>query len=91
MFDDSFEHEAWHDGLATRIILIVDFWHPDLSDQEVKFLSLIQKAQLKYEKTLSEKNKDTETFFTVISQSKELLKDNNWWAVDNEQYKVVND
>lgn len=31
VFDDSFEHEAWHDGSNTRIILIADLWHPDLS------------------------------------------------------------
>ncbi|KAH9377996.1 hypothetical protein HPB48_015091 [Haemaphysalis longicornis] len=31
MFDDSFEHEVWHDGDSLRLVLIVDFWHPDLS------------------------------------------------------------
>lgn len=41
-FDDSFEHEAWHDGAQTRITLIVDIWHPDLSDREVKFLGHLQ-------------------------------------------------
>lgn len=33
VFDDSFEHEAWHDGNETRLILIVDFWHPDLTKE----------------------------------------------------------
>ena len=41
-FDDSFEHEAWHDGVETRITLIVDIWHPDLTDREVKFLGHLQ-------------------------------------------------
>lgn len=45
VFDDSFEHEAWHEGEHTRVILIVDFWHPDLSDEEVRFLSLLQKVR----------------------------------------------
>ena len=27
-------HEAWHEGSETRIVLIVDIWHPDLSDAE---------------------------------------------------------
>ena len=27
--------EAWHEGEETRIVLIFDIWHPDLSDQEV--------------------------------------------------------
>lgn len=44
MFDDSFEHEAWHDGPHTRVILIADFWHPDLSDKEVHFFNLLQKV-----------------------------------------------
>jgi aspartate beta-hydroxylase len=41
IFDDSFNHEAWHEGEATRIILILDLWHPELSDQEVKFFSML--------------------------------------------------
>lgn len=31
-FDDSFEHNVRHDGLETRIVLIVDVPHPDLSN-----------------------------------------------------------
>ena len=31
IFDDSFEHEVWHDGNQTRLVLIVDFWHPELT------------------------------------------------------------
>ena len=29
IYDDSFNHEAWHNGSAVRISLIVDFWHPN--------------------------------------------------------------
>jgi len=32
-FDDSFEHEVWHDGPAEcgpRIVLLLRFWHPDI-------------------------------------------------------------
>ncbi|XP_067666015.1 aspartyl/asparaginyl beta-hydroxylase-like [Haliotis asinina] len=32
IFDDSFEHEVWHDGDQFRLVLIMDFWHPDLTD-----------------------------------------------------------
>jgi len=46
VFDDSFEHEAWHDGDNTRVILIVDLWHPDLTTDEVKFINLLQKVGL---------------------------------------------
>ena len=28
LFDDSFEHEVWHDGTGDRIVLICDMWHP---------------------------------------------------------------
>ena len=55
IFDDSFNHEAWYDGDKTRINLIIDFWHPELTDAEVKFFALILKAKLKGEKFYSEK------------------------------------
>jgi aspartate beta-hydroxylase len=38
IFDDSFEHEVWNESAHERIVLIVDVWHPDLSDDEVKLL-----------------------------------------------------
>jgi aspartate beta-hydroxylase len=47
IFDDSFNHESWHDGDKTRINLILDFWHPDLSDAEVKFFKMLQQARLR--------------------------------------------
>ena len=47
LFDDSFNHEAWHNGDKTRINLILDFWHPELTDGEVKFFKMLQQARLK--------------------------------------------
>ncbi|XP_013194713.2 aspartyl/asparaginyl beta-hydroxylase isoform X2 [Amyelois transitella] len=41
MFDDSFEHEVWHNGTGTRLVLIVDVWHPDLTPQERRSLPAI--------------------------------------------------
>ena len=32
VFDDSFEHEVWHRGAGPRVVLIVDVWHPQLSE-----------------------------------------------------------
>ena len=29
IFDDSFEHEVWQEGFTDRLILIVDFLHPN--------------------------------------------------------------
>ncbi|XP_046607580.1 uncharacterized protein LOC124298935 [Neodiprion virginianus] len=34
IFDDSFEHEVWHNGTFTRLVLIVDVWHPELKESE---------------------------------------------------------
>jgi aspartyl/asparaginyl beta-hydroxylase (cupin superfamily) len=48
IFDDSFNHESWHDGERTRVNLIFDFWHPDLSDSEVKFFKMLQQSRLRY-------------------------------------------
>jgi aspartyl/asparaginyl beta-hydroxylase (cupin superfamily) len=39
VFDDHFEHEAWNFATGPRIVLIVDMWHPDLSDEEVAVLT----------------------------------------------------
>jgi len=32
-FEDSFEHEVWQEANEDRIVLVVDIWHPDLSDE----------------------------------------------------------
>lgn len=41
IFDDSFEHEVWHNGTSIRLVLIIDIWHPDLSDDEKRTMSPI--------------------------------------------------
>ena len=41
VFDDSFEHEVRHDGERERLVLIVDLWHPDLSEEQRRTLSPI--------------------------------------------------
>jgi len=38
-FEDSFEHEVWNRGTERRAILIVDTWHPDLTDAEIRALT----------------------------------------------------
>ena len=32
IFDDSFEHEVWNESNGTRIVLIVDFNHPEVGE-----------------------------------------------------------
>lgn len=91
VFDDSFEHEARHNGPNTRLILIADFWHPDLSNEEIKFLSLIQNAQMRHEKQLAEEEeangqKETsDNFFSVIKGAQGLIKDNSWWSLAEDE------
>jgi hypothetical protein len=34
IFDDSFDHEVWNDSDSERVVLIIDFWHPDLTSAE---------------------------------------------------------
>jgi aspartate beta-hydroxylase len=88
VFDDSFDHEAWHDGDSTRINLIVDFWHPDLTDDEVKFFKSLQNSKLRAEKKLTAEMKDT--FFSVIEAAKELRpNDNSWWALSDQDKNIL--
>ncbi|KAL3920113.1 MAG: hypothetical protein SGPRY_005374 [Prymnesium sp.] len=49
IIDDSFEHEAWHHGEKTRIVLVFDVWHPDLKDREIQFLSMLQRSRMRAE------------------------------------------
>lgn len=41
VFDDSFEHEVWHRGTCRRVVLLVDCWHPNLSQRERTFLEAL--------------------------------------------------
>lgn len=55
VFDDSFEHEAWNDSDQSRIVLILDVWHPDLSDAEVKFMHFLQQSSLRAERAAAQR------------------------------------
>ncbi len=33
-FDDSFEHESWNHGESTRVNVLFEVWHPDLTEDE---------------------------------------------------------
>ena len=46
VFDDSFEHEVWHDGDRDRVVLILDVWHTDLSPAETWAVYELSKLQL---------------------------------------------
>jgi Aspartyl/Asparaginyl beta-hydroxylase len=34
VFDDCYEHEVWNDTNTNRVLLLIDIWHPDISQQE---------------------------------------------------------
>lgn len=38
VFDDSFLHTAWNHSTRSRIVLVFDFFHPDLSHAEIEYL-----------------------------------------------------
>jgi beta-hydroxylase len=39
IFDSSYEHDAWNTSDAQRIVLLVDFLHPELTDIEVEWVA----------------------------------------------------
>jgi aspartate beta-hydroxylase len=40
-FDDTFEHEAWNRSDKVRAVMILDSWHPDLSEAEREAVALL--------------------------------------------------
>jgi aspartate beta-hydroxylase len=40
-FDDTFEHEAWNRSDKVRAVMILDSWHPDLTEAERKAIALL--------------------------------------------------
>ena len=50
VFDDSFEHEAANEHpTQPRVVLVVDFWHPDFDDEEVRTSSIDNVATISHE------------------------------------------
>ncbi|GMG86815.1 hypothetical protein MNKW57_11360 [Biformimicrobium ophioploci] len=41
IFDDSLTHEVWNCSSKNRVVLLFDFWHPDLSEAERKTLGML--------------------------------------------------
>ena len=36
LFDDSYEHEVFHEGEGPRVVLIVDVWQPQIVDEGLR-------------------------------------------------------
>jgi aspartate beta-hydroxylase len=46
VLDDSYQHEVWNDSDETRVLLLVDVWHPDVKPQEKEeIVAMFQHAQ----------------------------------------------
>lgn len=58
IFDDSFIHSSCNEGKTPRVVLIFDVWHPDLTQEEIKFLSFINNAQLKAAQKMKKAQKE---------------------------------
>jgi hypothetical protein len=43
VLDDSFTHEAWNNSDHRRLVLVLDLWHPDLTEDEVALLAGLQR------------------------------------------------
>jgi aspartyl/asparaginyl beta-hydroxylase (cupin superfamily) len=41
VFDDTFEHEVWNRTDEERLVLLIDLWHPDLTQLERDALDTI--------------------------------------------------
>ena len=42
VFDDHFEHEVWNRTDESRVVLLIDLWHPDLTQEERNALAALQ-------------------------------------------------
>jgi aspartate beta-hydroxylase len=45
VFDDSFEHEVWNRSDEQRIVLLIQFWHPDLTSDEIWALKELMRIE----------------------------------------------
>jgi aspartate beta-hydroxylase len=53
VFDDFLVHEAWNHTDEDRVVLIVDLWHPGLSDTEVMLLEALHNYTFRQAERLS--------------------------------------
>ena len=76
----------------SRIILIFDVWHPDLTPKEIKFFNFLRNAQLRAGKRMSDQNfkdntskSETVSFFDAIEKGRnEETNQAAIWSINNE-------
>eukprot|EP00756_Hemistasia_phaeocysticola_P045691 Hpha_TRINITY_DN19439_c0_g1::TRINITY_DN19439_c0_g1_i1::g.45818::m.45818/K00476/ASPH; aspartate beta-hydroxylase len=79
VFDDSFLHHAVNGSkVSSRLVLIADLWHPDLSDDEVDLLALMQNL---HERTLQRHAVEIEEEFGDDDDDDDDISDFNFYSV----------
>ncbi len=82
VFDDTFEHEVWNRTDQERLVLLIDLWHPDLSDFErealetVNWLGLWQADSLLATWERNERQRETEGKRALAQRSHVNLRPN---------------
>ena len=51
IFDDSIEHEAWNDSDQTRVVLLLDIWRPELTEEERRLIAALLGAVADYDES----------------------------------------
>ncbi len=49
VFNDTIQHEAWNDADETRVVLIFDIWHPDLSLAERELVAALLRERYQWQ------------------------------------------
>lgn len=77
VFDDSFEHEVWNRGRETRIVLLLDVWHPEVTEIErIAIRSLMQALK---SAALNETEKGKVDRWSVVEDPSRQKLPENWW------------
>jgi len=50
-FDDAFEHESWNDSNETRVNLLFEAWHPDLTGDERQAITAVFEARASWNRS----------------------------------------
>ena len=69
VFDDSYEHDVWNRGPGSRLVLILDVWHPDLRQDEIDAMRL-----------LANRLDDISRLTQAIHTGEGALDNNDWWS-----------
>ena len=48
IFDDSIQHEAWNHSKEERVVLLFEFWRPELDEEERQLIAWLLAAVKEY-------------------------------------------